>query len=329
MTQKYLLVKGCAGLGNRIFSVLDALNYCIKNNRRLVIDWSDGQFGKKGEDVFKDFFHIDDSCFYEGPLSRIYEIVDCDPQYWRSKMSSSIYDIYQVGNPNFLLKKIPFLFFKNKFKKRKHSLWINKKLGRIKYGIFDVFDENNMTFGGHLENNLQPQLLIYADFNPINDSINAISKIKLKKELEKEINDLASKYHLSEKYVGLHIRYSDKKPLSKIDKIIYHIENEYGDNPIFLATDNEKIEKMIKAHFKNVLTLQKDLPDPAEGRGIHMWGIDNLDEAYKSKMIRSSIMDMWLLSRCKTLFYQGNSSFSRISHLLHSNKNACHDWEKV
>ena len=60
-----------------------------------------------------------------------------------------------------------------------------------------------------------------------------------------------------------------------------------------------------------------------------MWGIDNLDEAYKSKMIKSSIMDMWLLSRCKTLFYQGNSSFSRISHLLHSNKNACHDWESL
>ena len=86
---------------------------------------------------------------------------------------------------------------------------------------------------------------------------------------------------------------------------------------------------MVKAHFKNVLTLQKDLPDPIEGRGIHMWGIDNLDEAYKSKMIKSSIMDMWLLSRCKTLFYQGNSSFSRISHLLHSNKNLCYDWEKV
>ena len=205
MTQKYLLVKGCAGLGNRIFSVLDALNYCIKNNRRIVVDWSDGQFGKKGEDVFKDFFHVDDSCFYDGPLSRIYEIADCDPEYWRSKMSSSIYDIYQVGNPNFLLKKIPSLFFKNKFKRRKHSLWVNKKLGRIKYGILDVFEKDNMTFGGHLEYNLQPQLLIYADFNPKNDSIYAISKIKLEKELEKEINHLTIEHHLSEKYIGLHI----------------------------------------------------------------------------------------------------------------------------
>ena len=117
-----------------------------------------------------------------------------------------------------------------------------------------------MTFGGDLEYNLEPQLLIYADFNPINDSINAISKIKLEKKLENEINHFTSEHHLSEKYIGLHIRYSDKKPLSKIDKIIYHIENEYGDNPIFLATDNEKIEKMIKAHFKNVLTLQKIYP---------------------------------------------------------------------
>ena len=73
--------------------------------------------------------------------------------------------------------------------------------------------------------------------------------IKLEKELEKEINHLTSEHHLSEKYIGLHIRYSDKKPLSKIDKIIYHIENEYGDTPIFLATDNIKIEKMVPQIF--------------------------------------------------------------------------------
>ena len=70
MTQKYLLVKGCAGLGNRIFQ-LSLLNYCIKNNRRLVIDWSDGIL-KKGEDVFKDFFHID--TFFMKDLSLKYNI---------------------------------------------------------------------------------------------------------------------------------------------------------------------------------------------------------------------------------------------------------------
>ena len=68
--------------------------------------------GKKGEDVFKRFFILMIVASIEEPLSRIYEIVDCDPQYWRSKMSSSIYDIYPVGNPNFLLKKIPSLFLK-------------------------------------------------------------------------------------------------------------------------------------------------------------------------------------------------------------------------
>ena len=51
-----------------------------------------------------------------------------------------------------------------------------------------------MTFGGHLEYNLEPQLLIYADFNPINDSINALVKLNLKK-LENEINHFTSEHH--------------------------------------------------------------------------------------------------------------------------------------
>ena len=42
MPQKYLILKGCAGLGNRIFSILNAISYSKKTGRKLIIDWSDG-----------------------------------------------------------------------------------------------------------------------------------------------------------------------------------------------------------------------------------------------------------------------------------------------
>ena len=63
MPQKYLILKGCAGLGNRIFSILNAISYCKKTGRKLIIDWSDGQFGKKHNNIFQNFFFIDDDVF--------------------------------------------------------------------------------------------------------------------------------------------------------------------------------------------------------------------------------------------------------------------------
>ena len=41
-----------------------------------------------------------------------------------------------------------------------------------------------------------------------------------------------------------------------------------------------------------------------------MWGLDNNDDiTHKVKMLKESIYDMWLLSKCKTLFFQGNFFF--------------------
>ena len=106
MVQKYLLLKGCAGLGNRIYSALNALDYCIANNRKLVVDWSDGQFGEKGDNIFNDCFTINDEHFYDGPMEKIYNIEDCNPTNWKNKLSSSIYDLYQVGSPSLIVKKL-------------------------------------------------------------------------------------------------------------------------------------------------------------------------------------------------------------------------------
>ena len=87
------------------------------------------------------------------------------------------------------------------------------------------------------------------------------------------------------------------------------------------------VEEKFKSIFDKVLTYEKKLPSPNTNRGIHMWGLDNSDEEYNTQMLKDSIMDMWLLSKCEFLLFQGSSSFSRISRLLHANKSNCYDWE--
>jgi len=63
---KYLLVKGCAGLGNRIFTLLCAIEYAKKTNRKLIIDWGDGGYFHSNYNFFSDYFELD-SVVYDAP----------------------------------------------------------------------------------------------------------------------------------------------------------------------------------------------------------------------------------------------------------------------
>ena len=74
-----------------------------------------------------------------------------------------------------------------------------------------------------------------------------------------------------------------------------------------------------------MIELPKLMPDVKSG-GMHLWAKynDQLHEA--GRILEESVMDMWLLSKCEYLLYQGNSTFSLISKTLHSNKNKVVDW---
>ena len=329
MQQKYLILKGCAGLGNRIFSILNALSYCEITSRKLIIDWSDGQFGYKNQNCFKDFFDINHESFSNKTINEILNLEDCYPKYWTNNINKSVYDLYKVGRPKPYIKWIFKLYSDKSLKNRSNQLWVKKTIKNNIYGFKEILDKDNMTFGHLLSDKLKNDLLIYADFIPTIINSGLINKLQLNPSLANEINNWSNKHKLPQKHIGLHIRYSDKKPKSSIDELISYIQNNFGDHPIFLATDNKEIEGMFNMKFSQLISCQKNLPDEVEGRGIHMWGIDNSDENYKTAMLKESIVDMWMLSKCKILFYQGNSSFSRISKLLHSNKSNCYDWEKL
>lgn len=53
---KTITVKGVAGLGNRIFTLANALEIASKSNRSVLVDWSDGQIYPKGLDSFSTYF---------------------------------------------------------------------------------------------------------------------------------------------------------------------------------------------------------------------------------------------------------------------------------
>ena len=74
--------------------------------------------------------------------------------------------------------------------------------------------------------------------------------------------------------------------------------------------------------------MESDNNNPSD-KGIHFLGLEYMDNDLKREILISSIYDIWILSRCKTLFYQGNSSFSVFSSIMHSDESQCFDWLKL
>ena len=59
-SKRFVLVKAFrgAGLGDALRAVILALIYAERNNRYVVVDWSDGTFGDEGEEVFTKLFKL-------------------------------------------------------------------------------------------------------------------------------------------------------------------------------------------------------------------------------------------------------------------------------
>ena len=56
--KKYLVLKGCAGLGNRFITLMKAINYAKLSDRTFSVDWSDGMFAALGKNAFSEYFDI-------------------------------------------------------------------------------------------------------------------------------------------------------------------------------------------------------------------------------------------------------------------------------
>jgi len=329
---KYLILKGCSGLGNRLHTLCSAIEYCQKSDRVLIVDWSDGQFGKRGENVFDKYFHINE-------IPTLIEISQIDnisnltiyPTTWRGRLDSSLYELFVDSSSIFWGRYIGRFEPKGRIS-RLVSCWRVKE-SRVPRGVLsklsDIFLDSCMTYGSNYEDSISEDIIIFADFIPKIDYAIFLKYISLKPDISQEIDRYQDRYQLSKDTIGVHVRDTDKSIGISIDKLFLEIDYLYTNNmKIFLATDNQNIERLFIQKYNHVVIYPKNLPTPNQKRGIHMWGIDHDDEEYNRSMFKDSIIDMWLLSKCEYLLYQGNSSFSVISKHLHKNQERVYDWQR-
>ena len=175
---------------------------------------------------------------------------------------------------------------------------------------------------------IKSKYIFYSDFLPRINNLSGIKFIVLKKEIKSEIEKWCLKYNLNKEFLGVHVRHTDKTPIKSINYLVDMIKEKHSSLSIFLSTDSHEVEKKFKIEFKDKLLIYpKEINNKGNNkRGIHMWGLDNKNDTYKREMLRFSIIDMWLLSKCKFLIFQSNSSFSLFSKYLMSENQNSYGW---
>ena len=339
---KYLILKGCAGLGNRLLSLMKAIQYCNKTNRKLFVDWDDGMFADKGKNAFFSFFELKNVSYTQNKqeILNLYESgCSCYPaDLSLEEIEKDAVAMFNVVTPS-ISRFIPYKYLGNLLFRGKMTYVMGlQSLQRTGNGVQTYLDVlrninkgDNMPMGGCLSKYRNEDVVMFYDARPI-VNIEDISKfISPQKEILKLIDNYSAKYNLSD-CVGVHVRYTDKKPWFFLSKLYKMMDRLLKDNPaqhIFLCTDNQEIVNVFKEKYgENVFQIDKYLPNTG-GQGIHDFARAKLDSQTKEKMAMECILDMWLLSRCKVLYWQGNSSFSYISKYLKGDPKSTINWMRL
>lgn len=341
--KKYIIVKGIAGLGNRLITLTTAISYAKQTNRQIIVDWTEGQFAKRGQNAFFKCFDLRNiahlECIYQ--IENITEL-SVYPNAWKNSLHTDGYIfVFKRYKFPFLSRQIKKLRLKGEITKL-NGFWKLRYVERNNLGnkagftsdnsvltfkdiVKGIFSSKGFPHGRNFTVKRKEDIVVYMDYQPekviIDDFINHIA---LKPHMLSIIEEYTNRLNLNTNAVGVHVRYTDKMPPKNISIIIDKIKAlKINDPLIFLATDNSEVFSFFKKHFSNLFSFGENMPKPPnKNKGIH----HIFNEEISFELFQQSIIDMWLLSRCDYLFYQGNSSFSLISSYLHQDKNKTFDW---
>lgn len=347
--KKYLVIKGCAGLGNRFLTIRDAIIYAKKTNRTIFVDWDDGWHLDKGINSFTEYFEI----------TNVEHITDNKPILDSLRNGASRYpaslteedlthDIYDNFNFTYHKKINPYLFSYCHFLNKTAwaylfyiGYWYRTKKSvksTFKRLFTNINPNNKIIYGRFLDRTPREEdIICYADFGSYENTKGMFDNIILKDKLLIPIKEFAEKNNLSSR-VAVHVRATDRQPPKSVEKLMEKLQEDFISKGlgIFLSTDNPEIEELFKKRFgDHVVCYPKVMPKmgtdnvgKADFGGIHHWARQQ-DNNTKQALYEATISDMWLLSMCQYLLWQGGSSYSMMSAELMENKTNIIDWTTI
>lgn len=303
MKNGVLLVKGKAGLGNRLLSVLGAILYGSAVRRNVCVDWSDGTYASKGVNAFTTAFRLKEEpaelsgTFRSGPVS-LAEILnqrDVFPAIWRGQLERGIEEMINTYDPD---------------------AWNNELSVAHKYSVdFRQADPGNsvcVRWSYHDDLwDFFPQLgwpayLERARFASLRETLHR--SVALTPSILDHA-DQATATWTTKPMIGIHVRYTDNQ--APLPQLLRRLKQQTQASPaasIFLATDSLDVQQQIQRLYPGrVLATAKLLP--TDGTPLHH------QHRGAATMIESMI-DLILLSRCPTLIFSSRSTFGYCAALL-------------
>lgn len=290
---KYLLVKGKAGFGNRIESLLTSILYAKLCGRRLYVDWSDPTYSDGGVNSFHSFF--------ESPLvdpnDHFPETHSVKPEIWKGHLHKSIKEMERIlGNitgPDDSRQKLSIDPSKLNYSEDLLVLWMH--LERV--------DD----LRGHLKG--QYKQIAYSSTEDILKGLLKENLI-LRSEIRGRVDQFRRERFNSE-MIGLHIRYTDMK--IDLPNILQRLEAVFKHTPacqIFLATDNEQIKEDLEKSYPNVITA----PHWYAVSGSHIHQNSDCPDRIENGI--EALVDLYLLAECDYLIIDSRSRFANLAKLL-------------
>jgi Nodulation protein Z (NodZ) len=290
--ERYLLVKGRAGMGNRMLALLTAILYGRLSHRRLVVDWSDRTYSDGGENVFYRYF----SCPSSDPAAKIPAEGSVTPVVWQGRLDQSLSEVAWR--------------FRDAYSEIEFRYASSVDLSRIdqpeQVAVFWSF--------------YAPLGVLRPHFRGEHEHLKRLGTEEILRELARfhlalrpEIRERVDRFRRERfggSMVGVHVRYTDRR--SRLEAILKKVDlvRRRGPCRIFLATDNSTIQGLFVDRYREVIsTPHWYAPD---GERIHQSAA--CPDRFQNGV--EALLDLYLLAECDYLVGDSTSSFARVADLL-------------
>ncbi|MEO0758189.1 MAG: nodulation protein NodZ [Cyanobacteria bacterium J06648_16] len=297
MSKKYIVLKGYAGLGNRISALVTAILYAKLSGRTLVVDWRDGFYSSDGSNVFDALFQIQ-NIPTAAPFDRADSVA---PKIWQNRLNLNL--------PDFLAKEAPSIRQTGQRMFMKYSI----NIGKLTY------PQDCLIYCSYVEEISQLKRYLTRDLAHLKRAANEAifaevftTHLKLAPAINRYVTDFISAHFTKQPVIGFHVRHTDKPiSLSRYRRAFKEHLEKYPNAIFFLATDNRAVEQQFLAEYpQKIVVTEKWLPE--DGSKAH--GNQNCPSLAQHAV--ESLIDIVLLSRCDRLIYSRTTSFAQIARMV-------------
>jgi hypothetical protein len=306
-SEKFLVVKGKAGLGNRMLAALSGILFAKLTRRRLVIDWGDETYSDDGSNVFPRLFECPDVDL----ATAVPDTESISPSLWRGRMAQSVAEVIQEIDPSAHTSRSGYRRFSADLTRLDHPETI---LVMFSYThTIPVLRRHFREEFSYLRKMSDEEIL----------SRLLRTNLVLHHAIRARVASWKTAHFGQAPVIGTHIRFMDTRfPLlpmldrrTSIESIfgaIDRIRRKVSDQTIFVATDNREAQRQVEERYLRTISTEKWFP--TTGIDLHQ----NRECPDKLQNAVEALMDMYLLAECDYLVFPGSSTFSYMSSLYTS-----------